>query len=388
MSSPDQGADTEAWRSFLTEDERRILLQSEDWANQKANWVGRATSFLGRPVDMAYKRVPESIKASISQTILSILEKVRSLSQNTVRRQEVYDQLSELAGQDVRDARAVRRIPVALLDVAAGRIQKNHRNLALVQGGATGMAGLVGIPADLPSLYFLVFREVEELALCYGFPIDSEAEVAHLFKIVDIGHYVESEEKRKALLELADLQQLLTRGEPIKDLERTMVAKSLQALAARLAASLTRRKLLQGVAVIGGLVGASVNSALVMDVGQTAYHSYRRRLVMEKAAERQGWAAEDRAKTSPAPSTAPEQPEVTAEIVAEAPEAASEELPAEAPPAAGELATEMPEVATEMPAGPTSEEPLAEDLLAAAEPVSDATPESEHLKDPPQPGTT
>jgi hypothetical protein len=286
----------ESWRHYLTDEERLVLLKSEEWANQKASLVGRASNFLGKPIDLAYQKVPESIKASISQSILSILEKVRSHSQNTVRAPEIYDKLSEIAGIDVRNPRDARKLPFAVLDQFASRTQKAHRNLALVQGGATGMAGLVGIPADLPSLYFLVFREVEELAICYGFPVDNEAEIAPLFKVVNIGHYVESEDKRRALLELSDMQQMLAQGHPMKDLERTLVAKSLQALAKRMATSLTRRKLLQGVAILGGLVGASVNSALVTDVGMTAAHSYRRRLIIERATHREHLAESETAQ--------------------------------------------------------------------------------------------
>ena len=241
---------------------------------------------LGKPIDFAYKAVPESLKERISQSLYQVLLQVREHSRDTVRRQALYDQISQQVGIDVSDTNNLARQPLKVLDRAAQRVLSAHQKLAVVQGGVTGAVGLPGLIADIPSLYFLVFRCVEEIACCYGFPADSELERDHILKVVDVGHYLESNNKRGGMLELESMDDMMRRGAPVKDMERTMVAKGLQALSRQLSTRLVQRKLLQAVAIVGALIGAGVNSALVSDVGLTAFHAYRRRRLRQVALRR------------------------------------------------------------------------------------------------------
>jgi len=243
--------------------------------------------FLGKPIDLAYRAVPESLKERISQALYHVLLQVRDHSRDTVRRQALYDQISQKVGLDVSDSRNLARLPLKVLDTAALKILSAHRQLAMVQGGVTGAAGLPGLVADIPSLYFLVFRCVEEIACCYGFPADSEEERDLVLKVVDIGHYLESGNKRKGMLEIESMDDMLRRGAPVKDMERTMVAKGLQTLSRQLSSRLVQRKLAQTLMIVGALIGAGVNSALVSDVGTTAFHAYRFRRLRQLALQRQ-----------------------------------------------------------------------------------------------------
>ena len=68
--------------------------------------------FLGKPIDLAYRAVPESLKERISQALYHVLLQVRDHSRDTVRRQALYDQISQkvglasLRGQDPRQLRS------------------------------------------------------------------------------------------------------------------------------------------------------------------------------------------------------------------------------------------------------------------------------------------
>lgn len=258
---------------------------------------------LGRPIDLAYRLVPNALKEKVSQALYNVLLQVREHSRDTVRRQALYDQISQKVGMDASNPTQLARLPLDVLDRAAHQVLNAHRQLAVVQGGVTGAAGLPGLVADIPSLYFLIFRCVEEIACCYGFPADSEAERDHILKVVDVGHFLESENKRKGMLDLESLDDLLRRGAPVKDLERTVVAKGLQTLSRQLSTRLVQRKLAQTIAVVGAVIGAGVNAALVSDVGVTAIHAYRRRRLRQIALRRQ-----ERA-TTPAPPDSPAQTE-------------------------------------------------------------------------------
>lgn len=275
------------WQDYLKPDELEILKQTEAWIERPQGLVGKALGFLGKPLDMAYDRVPSGVKESIGQGIYGVLSKVANLSEGHVRPQDIFDKLSLEAGLDVTRVDQVSRLPIQALDKIARKVMNAHRATALVEGGATGAAGLPGLVADIPALYYLVFRCVQEVSLCYGFAPDAAGEMDHIFKVVDVGHYLESEKKRKGMLEIERLQDMIATNAPLKDVERTMIAKTLQTLARQLATAITRRKLAQTVAIVGGLVGASVNQALLGDVGDTAFYAYRRRFLMREAQARQ-----------------------------------------------------------------------------------------------------
>lgn len=274
------------WVGRLTDDEREVLKETEAWLLEPPGLLARSLAIIGKPIDFAYRRVPESIREAINRKIYGVLEAVRQSSGNSVRPQETFDRISAEVGRDVTHLDQLFEHDVRCLDRIALEFLHSGRRAAAFEGGATGLAGLAGLVVDVPALYWLIFRTVQSMAICYGFPIDTPEEVAHILKVVDVGHHLESDKKRRGMLELESLQVLIRRGLPIQDLERAALAKGLQALARKLTANLARRKVAQSMAVVGALVGAGVNRALVNDVGLTAFYSYRRRFLREVAERR------------------------------------------------------------------------------------------------------
>ncbi|MBI3929788.1 MAG: EcsC family protein [Armatimonadetes bacterium] len=283
ISADEGGGSGRDWVDYLTERERARLRETEEWITRPQGLVGRAMAMVGKPLDFAYSRVPEAVKDRISESILSVLTGVRTTSQASVSQRGILDRLSAAVGFEVIDLPSIHRLDVDAVDRLAGECLRFNKTAGFVEGGAAGAAGLMGLAVDIPALYLLVFRTVQEISLCYGFPIDSPAEVAHILKVVDVGHYLESESKRRGMIEIESIQSMIRQGAPIKDLERAFVAKGLQALARHLSTQITRRKLAQTVAIVGSVIGASVNYQLVADVGETAFHAYRRRFLVEVA---------------------------------------------------------------------------------------------------------
>lgn len=275
------------WQSYLTPEERQVLADAEDWCNQPQGPLSRAVRLAGRPFELAFGAVPEALKEALGRAIHGALSSARQLAGATLSRQGVLDRLSLRLGFDVgAQPNRLLRVPLGVLDELALEILAFHRRAAAVGGGAAGATGLVGFLGDVPVLYTLLYRSIQEVATCYGFPVEGEAEEAHMLKVLDVGHFLEDGRRRAGLQELGDLQDLLRAGVPIQDMERFAVAKGLEVLARRLAAGLARRKTTQVVAVVGSLVGAGVNYQLACDVGTVAFHAYRRRFILEVAHQR------------------------------------------------------------------------------------------------------
>jgi hypothetical protein len=275
------------WKSHLRPAEQEVLDEVHSWAAQSSGPLGRAVLLAGRPFEKAFDAVPGSFRESLAQGIHQALLAVRSASEATFSRQGVLDRISARIGLDVgTEPEQIFRADVRDLDRFARDSLTFHRRAAAMQGAAAGVSGLFGLLADVPVLYTLLYRCILEMAICYGFPVQGAAEEAHMLKILDLGHFLEDDRRRLGLAELEGLQDMIREGVPLKDLERLVLAKGLQAFSRHLAAGLMRRKAAQAVVLVGGLVGAGVNHQLLADVGTVAWQAYRRRFVMELAHRR------------------------------------------------------------------------------------------------------
>lgn len=273
------------WTAHLHPHERALLQESEDWLQRPPGPWARVMEKMDRPLEHAWSKVPEHVKTGVVRALHEVLQRLMTTSVSTVPERAVLDALSEAAGREIGALAQVRRLDVRVIDRLARRSALFHRRAAAFEGGASGFAGLPGMVLDIPALYGLIFRMLQEISLFHGFPVHTDEEKAHLLKVLDVGH-AGGEARRQGMRELAEVQSLLQAGVPGREIEKQVVLRSLQALAEKLGLHLTQRKLAQTIAVFGSLVGAGVNWQLLGDLGDTARHAYRRRFLMEAARER------------------------------------------------------------------------------------------------------
>lgn len=270
---------------YLTQDERARLAETEEWLEAKPSRFKKLMGLTGKPLQWAYDKTPESFKNSVSEAIFNVLCKMRDGAATTIDRRKVFDRIQQINGP-LKGAGGLLKVPIGILeDVSKDSIKKAKASCA-AEGALTGSAGLPGILVDIPALYALLFRLIQEVATCYGFPIKPEQEQAHILKVLDIGHHLENTAKRQGMKELQSIQDMIREGVPVRDLERFAVQKGLQAMARQLGIALTQRKAAQSVVLVGGVVGAGVNYQLATDIGEVAFHAYRRRFLLEVALAR------------------------------------------------------------------------------------------------------
>jgi hypothetical protein len=283
--------DDRAWVARLNAAEQAALAASEDFFQQPDGRLRRALSRLGRPLDAVLSLTPEGVQNKVTGVMHEVLSTVASGAEEGRYQSELVDLICARSGLELDPWERIFTVELPVLEELARSRIKNAKNMAVVQGGVTGVAGLPGLVADIPSLYFLLFRTVHQVALCFGYPVDSDAERRYLFQVVSAGHHLEWRDRRLALIELDSLEEDLARSDRTaasQDLQRTLLAKSVQQLARKLAAGLITRKAAQTVAVVGGAVGAVINRQLLEDVGQASFHAYRRRFLRGVAEARGG----------------------------------------------------------------------------------------------------
>jgi len=227
------------------------------------------------------------LQSGVTNAIHGVLATVAEGAEAGSSETALVDELCARGGLELKPWDRIFSLDYKMLDETAVGKLNTAKKYAAVQGGVTGVAGAPGLIADIPSLYFLIFRTVHQIAICLGHPAHTPIERRYLLQVVNVGHHLELRERRCALMELDRLEdEISEKSGTTEDLQRAMLAKTVQLLARKLTSTLIQRKAAQTVAFVGGAVGAVINRQLVEDVGITARHAYRRRFLKRAALER------------------------------------------------------------------------------------------------------
>lgn len=275
------------WSRYLTPDEQVALGEVQEWIeSQSSDPLTRVLTLAHKPVEYGYHRLPEQVKSSLSEAVSRVLDGMRDGSAMFVSRERIFARIAAETGRPIQNPRDLFGVSIRSLDRVALDFMNLARGGAAVEGATAGVAGVVGLVADVPALYGLLLKMIQEVAQVYGFHVKPAAERMHIIKVLDAGHYLESEKKQRAMADLDQLGQQIRLGLKNEDLERFLFYKGLQTVARHVSVSLAQRKIGQAVFVVGSVIGASVNQQLARDTGQVAFHAYRRRFLRELALRR------------------------------------------------------------------------------------------------------
>jgi hypothetical protein len=278
-----------AWVARLTAGEQVALAQSEEFFQSPDGRLRKMLSRVSRPFDALLRATPQGFQDAVGNTLHGVLTTVATGAEGGDYQRELVDLICARSGQELDPWQRIFTVDLAVLESIVNSKIRSAKGMAVVQGGLTGLGGAPGLLADIPTLYFLLFRTVHQVAICFGYPADNDAERRYLLQVVNAGHHLEWRDRRCALMELDALEaQVENRNSSSEDMQRTLLAKSVQQLAKKLAATLVTRKAAQTVALVGGAVGAVINRQLLDDVGQASFHAYRRRFLYGVAEARIG----------------------------------------------------------------------------------------------------
>jgi hypothetical protein len=281
-------------KSYLNSKERAALAETQAWLGKKESRFKKIMGVTRKPIEYAYNKVPESVRESIASAILKVLTSVRDGSANFISAEDVRSKVVAEHGP-LKGEHAIYEVDIVTLDKVAGKLVSRNKNACTAEGAATGLAGLPGIVVDVPALYALLFRLLSQVSAAYGFEIQPEEERTHMLKLLEIGHQLDAESKRKGMQEVLELQDMIRKSIPVVEVQRFAIQKGLQTMARHLGLALTQRKLAQSVVLVGGVIGAGVNRQLAGEIGEVAVHAYRRRHLIDRALLRKDgvlqWAA-------------------------------------------------------------------------------------------------
>jgi hypothetical protein len=177
-------------------------------------------------------------------------------------------------------------LPLEQLDYLADQLMAKQRLLALGQGGVTGMGGAFLLLSDLPALAVIQLRSLQHLALVYGYDVRRPVELMNmlkLFYVATIPKSYQANEWDKLLNEVENQERdhVFYSGDDAI-MQDAIFEQLTKQLVKSFVITMLKKKLIQGVPLVGMAVGAGLNyrfSQQVIDVGQ---HFYQKRRLIEE----------------------------------------------------------------------------------------------------------
>jgi len=259
----------------LTDSEKAIRRQIEDWQHENANVVAQAVNWAMSPIDWAVSRVtPPEVVDQASEKISDFLSVLNDASEWTYdaedvleaahKRHMMIDTVSDLRSERIED----------LDDLARSRFRENTI-LAALGGGGMGMGGAVLIAADIPLLFTINFRLIQQIGASYGFPMRGPTFRPLVLSIFNVASSGGREARNEALREVSvaaaafanDLEYRGRVSGTFRDQNRHVPRE--------IAKALVGRKLAQAVPLAGAAVGAGVNYWFTSETAEAAYMCFR-----------------------------------------------------------------------------------------------------------------
>ncbi len=257
--------------------------------NEIQEWESKGPGFLTKASNIAlwpaYKAaaalIPENVQESVSRATVDFITGLGSAAKLIVREKAIKKRVLKFREEYGYGLKAS--------DEAAKHYWRYSLGYATAEGAATGAMGWLGLTTDIPSLFTISIRLIQQIGLCYGYNIKKEAEQEYVMHILQTGAAGDVRAKMEFMASLKQVEEILKKVS-LKKVNESLAMKeigerSLLAYIRRFAESIgiqmTKRKALQMVPILGAFIGGSFNYAFVKDIGEAAYMSYRRRRIEE-----------------------------------------------------------------------------------------------------------
>lgn len=264
-------SEIQSWIPPESKDELEAARQNiEKWEReQKDIWFWEK---LGRlPFMLLDKLTPRILQQKIGQAVDEVGSYMQTGGQYLISEGAV---LRKLGAESMESAA---RLPIAVMDKAAGDYGQNNANLATLQGATTGIGGIFTLAIDIPAVLGLSLKVIQEVALSYGY--NPKLQEERMFVVKCLQFASSDIVGKKAILE-----QLALFGKPDTHGQMASQLQGWREVVATYRDNFGWKKLFQLVPIAGMLFGAFINRGTLKDAAEAATMLYRKRRVLERLA--------------------------------------------------------------------------------------------------------
>ena len=258
-----------------------------------------------KPIEFtASKLIPQGISDQITDALSICIEKIMWGSEYLYDEKHIIETLAKYDSNIKRISDIRQTTNIDAMNRAALEFVDWNTSYAGVQGGATGAMGLMGLPANIPALFSIVFRMIQQIAICYGFDPTRPEEKDFALKILAVTATSTKKDKDVAVQEIELSNDYLkaqfskiatmiaikqTQVVLLKKTWKSMGDKSalimLRSFLKTLGFNLTKKKALQLIPAVSAVLGAAFDLVYCRDVGKIANMMYRQRRIDTESME-------------------------------------------------------------------------------------------------------
>ncbi len=255
----------------MTTYEQEQAKAIREWKDKEPSVVSQTTGWVLKPLNWAVEKI---IPASVIKGALTAANSAAEWLTDTqdILRDGGVEKIEDLRDKDLK-----------LSDKLANEVHNWANATAAIEGAATGATGLAGMAVDVPALITMSLRVIHKIGLCYGYECKSESDKQLVYGIMSAAGANNTKEKVLALANIQAVKVMITKTAWRKMAEKAAANKvsreavilTIKNLAKQLGVNLTRRKALQAIPVVGGVVGATMNVAFINDISWAARRTFQ-----------------------------------------------------------------------------------------------------------------
>jgi uncharacterized protein (DUF697 family) len=255
----------------LSEYERKVRTEIDAWIDGDASLVSQALNWAMQPMDWVVKRiVSDELVEQADAAVLQFLSLLNDASEWTYDSTELLREVNR-RGMKVTSVEELRDQPIEQLDPIARSYTNENALLAAVEGGGTGLGGAVLIAADIPLLFGINMRLIQQIGSAYGFSMRGPAYRPLVLSIFNVATSNSRTAKQDAVREVSVAGAALAREMEYRGRVSGSFREQNRHLPREIAKNLVGRKLAQAIPIAGAAVGAGINYWFTTETAETAY---------------------------------------------------------------------------------------------------------------------
>ena len=244
----------------------KVKEEINAWEKECPGYLSNVTSFVLWP---AMKAAELLIFDAVTQTGSKVIEGCLNAllwdPDYTVADKDVIATLKE-KNNDFSSLKAVYNSDdLENMDLSADYYWNYNLVYAVAQGGA-----------NIPALFTIVFRCIQQIALCYGFDTSKDDEKVFMLGIISIASASDVASKQAAMVFMRQIQVDITK-KFAEEGGRAAIEPIVRQVAKTIGINLTKRKAHMLIPGIGAIAGASFDGMYLQDIARAAKNCYRKR---------------------------------------------------------------------------------------------------------------
>lgn len=259
----------------LNEYEKDVKRQIEKWQSGEGSIISQALNWAMRPMDWVVDRVvPPDLVDQASDAISQFLSVLNDASEWTYEDNDLLE-IARSKGLAASSLEELRDLPLEKLDPLARSHFNQNTLLAAVEGGGAGLGGAVLIAADIPLLFTINFRLIQQIGGSYGFPMRGPSFRPLILSIYNVAASSARDAKSDALREVSVAAAAFAHDQSYKGRVSGTFRDQNRHLPREIAKNIVGRKIGQTIPIAGAAVGAGINYWFTNETAEAAYMLFR-----------------------------------------------------------------------------------------------------------------